>query len=206
MKKDDASEVLDGTLLSDAGISIPRGSIKGVYQIALSGREHMDWLYYIKDALDALEVKVGSGYPRFFTRIGPTGKPYDYCVLQSRSSLTLACVFLRWYHSGRKEVPEVLRLTPTCLANWFMGDGTSPRGSRGLKVSFATHGFSTPSVELLEHLLGSLGFHVSDTRVGIYLHQDSVDDFMRMVEPHIVPSYRYKVKYKGQEVTNDSTS
>lgn len=192
-------QVIDGTILSDANLSIPRGGENAVYLIALSGREHLDWLYYIKDALEALDVVVTPSCPRVHVRIGPTGKPYDYCCLQTRVSSFLTHQFYRWYRDGKKEVPRDLFLTPVSLANWFMGDGTSPEGTRGIKTSFATHGFPASSIELLEHLLSGLGFHVSSTKVGIYLYQDGVDNFMKLVEPFVLPSYRYKIKYRRKD-------
>jgi len=192
-----ASEAIDGTILSDANLHIHKRGVNAVYLIALSGREHLDWLYFIKDMLEILGVAVTPGHPRVRVRIGPTGKPYDYCCLQTRSSSALTPQFHR-YKGGRKEVPRDLVLTPILLANWFMGDGTSPRFRKYpnyITASFATHGFPASSVEFLVELMGGIGLHTTNERVGLRLRQGSVGEFMELVGPHILPSYRYKIRY-----------
>jgi len=185
----------------------------------------LGYLIHIADALNSLGVEVSPGYPKLANRISK-GISYTGTVLSTLTSEYLTIEHNRWYPSfTSKEVPRDLNLTPIVVAVWFMGDGSSSYDKRtgpgrlssvrvGIKhpdfyrrtvyVRLCTESFNISSIELLEAGLHRLGIyttrmhrHISKgSGVTIRLRQSSVDKFMNMVEPHIVPPYEYKIKRK----------
>lgn len=206
----EAQQVYDGVMLSDGGLILPRSYPRAWFQIALSGKEHLDWLYYIKDALEGLDITVTPGHPKVRERVRPSGDTYDYCYLGTKTSEFLTLAHRRWYpgrHTDgtwRKEVPEDFLLTPISLANWFMGDSTSGRDKRRsstITLTLLTHCFSEHGISVLEEQLHS--FNLSTGRahrrvlkgsgIEITIPQNSIDAFADLVEYWVLPSYRHKV-------------
>jgi len=198
------TEVIDGALLSDAGITSPY--VASHLVMALSGAEHIDWLHAVRAALSALDVDVCVGHPRLLSRIDSWGRHYTYCYMKTKASRFINYEHVRWYVEGRKEVPGGLVITPTSLAHWFTGDGNSHRDTRScsITVSLCTQSYGLRSIEVLEEQLQGLGLHTGrahekvDEGAGIILtvNQDSVNRFMSMVEPHMPLTYMYKIKYR----------
>lgn len=201
----EASEVFDGVMLSDGGLIIPSRGVNARLQVKLSGEEHIDWLYHIRDALEALNISVSPGYPRLVAH-RPGRQP---CVMLS----TLCDPYLteqyrRWYPDGTKEVPEDFRFTPVVLADEFTGDGSARKDKRSptICLQLCTEGFSLGSIEKIEQELSRLG--IADTGrtqqykrlkgngsgIRVNVPQGAVNFFMDLVEPHVMPSYRYKIK------------
>lgn len=217
-----AEEILDGVMLGDAALTM--NGKNAHFYMDLSGKKlgipNSELLKYLRhvneDCLGALGVEVCVGYPRVFEGSRRSGKPYEYCILQTNNSHLLTSEYLRWYRrnpSGKmgKQVPEDLVLTPISLAHWFMGDGSSSRDNRStfhaqtINTCFATGSFVEHGVELLEgqlqHEFGlDTGRGHSRTgegaRIMITVLQDSVNNLMRIVDPHVEEPYRYKIKYK----------
>lgn len=197
-------EVIDGALLSDAGIASPY--VASHLTMALSGAEHIDWLHAVKAALDSLSVEVCAGHPRLLSRVDPWGRQYVYCYMKTKASQFIDSERERWYNKGRKEVPGDLVVTPTLLAHWFMGDGNSHKDDRccSVTVSLCSQSYDLESIEVLEEQLRLLGLNTGrahvKVKVGsgilITIRQDSVDRFMSIIEPYMVSSYKYKVIYR----------
>ncbi len=199
----DAGRILDGAVLSDAFISRHYASGDSHFATMLSGKGHMDWLYSIKSALISLHIRVSDRYPYVFPVV-KRGKFYEYCFLRSRSNPHLTEMRDRWYPNGKKEVPENFTFTGLSLASAFMGDGNSSIDSRRLvgaspvHVRLCTQGYSPRSIEIIEHALHRLGIVTGREKyssgTGLAVLQGSVNYFMDIVEPYIVPSYMYKIK------------
>lgn len=103
---------------------------------------------------------------------------------------------------NRKIVPSLtdlsLYLTPLALAIWIMDDGT--QSGKGLKL--CTNCFTKTEVETLSSVLGdiyNLKATVSSAGVVnqyvIYISSHSMSLLKKIVEPHMVPSMRYKLGY-----------
>lgn len=215
MDRDTAFEVLDGVMLSDG--SICRPSLNAYFHMTLSGGRHLDWLLYIRRALRTFDIPVGSEFPKAFPAIGYGGKPRTFCELRSRVSQFLTLQYERWYFTGKKEVPEDFVFTPAVLANEMMGDGSSNwyngNPSIGVCAHLSTQSFNLHSIEILEYELRQLGLlHLSRTHhpaqggsgIGIRILGGSAADLMELIEPHVMPSYRYKIKKPGQNARSNS--
>lgn len=166
--------------------------------------------HFVVEVLEPLGVKPCSGHPRVepHNAKSTTGEWLPGVVFHTRNSELLTELYHEYYPDGRKIIPENFTLTGLFLAWFFMLDGNSTwvnSGGLGVNVRLCTEGFDLRSVELFEGQLHKLG--VSTGRghwkvnegpgISITMLQDSVDRFMSMVDPHVVPPYRYKVKYRG---------
>ncbi len=217
-----AEEVLGGVMLSDAALTM--NGKNAHFYMDLSGKKlgipNSGLLGYLRhvneDCLDVLGIEACIGYPKVFTGLRKSGKPYEFCILQTNNSALLTSEYLRWYRknpSGKmgKQVPEDLVLTPVSLAHWFMGDGSSNRDNRSvfhtqtINTYFATGSFNEHGVQLLESQLRyrfGLDTGRGQVRAGegagiiITVLQSSVNIFMELIDPHVEEPYRYKVKYK----------
>lgn len=215
MDKGEAFEAFDGAMLSDSQLIRSHNSGNAYFNLSQSGYEHMDWLIAVEGALAALGIKPCEGYPKILSSVSK-GVKYDYCRLDTKVSELLTVQYYRWYPEssrtrGDKIVPKDLKLTPLSLAHWFMGDGSafiSTKTVRGyvedsVGLAFASAGFDEESITILEQELGRLDLtklrRQKDRRVevgsGINLVTQSKAEINRvicLVEPYVVPSFRYK--------------
>ena len=199
-----AQEAIDGAMLSDANIYPSKNAgdrsryINSFFRIQLGGNEHMDWLASLKQHLEHLGILVSPMYPKLYKR-----KSDDYITswLVTRVSPLLSVERSRWYKNGKKFVPIDLELTPAVVANWMMGDGTSSY-NKGVSVMshFGTYAFSDNDVLVLRRELYKLdictGLANYEKGSVITIKQDSIGILMKLIEPFIVPSFRYKIKYR----------
>lgn len=193
---------IEGTLLSDAGLFALTQNCNALYRISLSGEEHSDWL----DVIEAILTSAGVVVMRSCKERDNVRGRYMHNMLWTRVHPELTTLYKRWYAGGIKEVPSDFILTPLSLANWFMGDGCSSwcPGDR-VSVYFSSQNFSRRSTDYLKGALARLGINqVNDHKPsrgcgpGVELaitSMDNIASLMTIVEPLIVPSYRYKVKY-----------
>lgn len=193
MSNNEAMETVDGALLSDLSVfHCYRNQTRA--SLAQQGREHIDWVVAVASALLELGVlahcKIYEG----------TKYPGGYCFMHAGSCPLLHKLHDIWYDSGRKSVPRDLELTPVSVAHWFMGDGSSTWRSNLVLVKFSTQGFGPDDMDKLILCLDELGISpVHRNNCGkyqaLYMGEiKAVNKLMDMIEPHILPSYRYKIK------------
>jgi len=202
MDKEAAFQTVEGALLGDAGLV--RRSKNPYFWIDLSGPEHLDWLYALKSALLVLGVSVSSRCPKTVPRVSKLGdKVREWvCIeLWSEYSPVLLPLYYRWYPLGKKVLPHDVVLTPVVLANWFMGDGTSfkmPGRQNLVRAKFCTQGFPFCDTDMLKEQLSQLGVVTQRYKSDRSLFVNdavSITRLMTMIEPHVLPSYRHKIKY-----------
>lgn len=214
-----AMEALRGVILSDGSL-VPHGQ-NAYFSIGLSDnrsnlvqREQIpieDLLLFLQHlvmvALKPLGIKPCRRHPRTRLYKNPkTDEKLPGVVLETTVSELLTELYPEYYPAGKKVVPEGSILTDILLAYFFMLDGYSAWHNRGgptIKVYLYTQGFDLHSVEILENQLLSLGVNTGRAHVGggeskvvITVSQESVDHFMSIVDPYVVPPYRYKIKYR----------
>jgi len=171
--------------------------------------DHMDWLLFVRDAFIELRVRTSSGYPKYVAAQS-RGKIFGSSKLLTLTSPWLTGQRKRWYPGGVKEVPEDFQFTPISLANAWMSDGGATRDKRCsvvVNLHLEAQNFSLSSISIIEQALHHMG--VSHTGRGteergnsgvrITILQKSVDVLMSIIEPWILPSFKYKVKYKDHD-------
>jgi hypothetical protein len=215
-----ALEIFDGIMLGDGGLVRAYKTGNAYFSIALSSSDGriavedlLSYLQYIKlKCFNPLGISTGT-YPaireRAYTKGPHRGEVYKYARLVTRVSSFLTSQYIRWYGESRyKEVPDDLALTPVSLAHLFAGDGSSSKEqcSPSIHCNLSTPDFSIHSVETLERQLRQLGIislgrkhqHVArGSGISVVIHQDSLNDFMDMINRYIVEPYRYKLKYRS---------
>lgn len=102
-----------------------------------------------------------------------------------------------FYPSDKKIIPvESLEWLDTlALAVWYMDDGSISK--RGI-VKFCTHGFNLGNVGMMQGWLMTKykinsRIHLDREYPVLYLRKESNDKFFSLIEPHIIPSMRYKL-------------
>jgi hypothetical protein len=201
MDKSTANQILDGAIISDAGVYPTAHCVNPRFKIGLAKDIHIDWMLQIKEALITLGVNVYDKYPK--TYLASTD-------LRSSVSPILSPIKNRWYNDKTKIVPYDLIITPIMLANWFMGDGSSTYiGVNKLSVVIMLHTdkFTEQEVNRLISQLKILG--LQDTYLGHNTNKDKtriypiikistsgcVGKFMDMIIPYMCKSFEYKIKY-----------
>lgn len=88
-----------------------------------------------------------------------TGKRYSGWKLSSRSDQFLTQQHDRWYRNRIKIVPKNIKLTPTCLLWWYLGDGHLERKTNRpnyRRVVLCTDSFTLAEINCLIHKLKKL--------------------------------------------------
>ncbi len=110
-----------------------------------------------------------------------------------------------FYRNGVKEVPVGLRLDPLILAVWYVDDGSRCRES---DVYLNTQQFNIVSQQVLLAALAALGLSATLNKDKEYRRirflKSSIPSLFALIEPHILPSMRYKIGLESVETTRQS--
>lgn len=223
MKKGEAMQALRAAILSDCNLCF-RG--KSAYlQTALADnkdnftqreqipiRDLKEFLeYFVVEVLRPLGVQPCAGHPRVnpHSHKSKAGEWLPSVELKTHACKLNTELYYEYYPSGKKAIPEDFTPTSLFLAWFFMFDGCSAwvsSGGPGIDMFLCTEGFDLHSIELFEEQLHKLGIRTGrnykkgikdGSGIEIAILQDSVDHFTSIVDPYIIPPYRYKVKYRG---------
>ncbi len=204
MNRFEAERIIEGAILSDASVCTSATSVNAYFTLG-QWNKPPDWLKCVQEALHEMNLPSGN-IIKSEGVYSNTGKPYIFWRLQTRVHPVYTEWKRVWYPGNKKEVPGKLNLTPLSLAHWFMGDGSSIwLKSSHVLVRLHTRGYSLTSIKILEGALQQLGlsrvgrnnFKAPKYGAGIDLVVGRVADvsmFMDMVEPFVLPPYRYKIK------------
>lgn len=128
---------------------------------------------------------------------------------------------IEFYKTGSKQVTEKIlnNLTPLSIAVWYMDDGTTGYGHNNIIKShfnitpimrFCTNSFSLESCNLIKdwfykkYNIKTKIFDASKynkTGNEIVIENESQEDFVKLIQPYILPMFKYKINYK--EYTED---
>lgn len=112
----------------------------------------------------------------------------------TKQSKELTNIFHKFYSNGRKVVPNGLKLNPLILAVWYMDDGSKSRSS---DVYLNSQQFSVKDQKKLIYALKEVGIRARLNKDKKYhrlrILKESINDFMKMISPHIIDSMRYKL-------------
>jgi hypothetical protein len=162
---------------------------------AIQHRKHEDWLKTVHFHLepDSMRALKYDRYNRVW---------FNTLALDSNELNSIGFKFYPFataLSSGRKVVPsDIMHLLtePAGLAAWFMDDG-SKRSTSGYIL--CTDCFKDEEVELFRDMLAT-NFNIVDTSINrkdgnprLRIKMGSASTFKNLVEPYIVPSFRYKL-------------
>lgn len=139
-------------------------------------------------------------------------KEYNQHRFYTKPSKEMGDLYKIFYPQGKKIVPkEIFKLLshPLSLAVWYMDDGSLDfRDKYHFNACFATYNFSKNDCELLREVL-DLNFglkakvHKSTMRGKIYFRlyilAGSMEKFIKLVSPYILPCFSYKISKVSQQ-------
>ena len=189
-------EIIVGTCLGDGHLETEnRGrTYKLRVEHSAKQKEYVYWLYEaFKEWVRTPPQEKTQRDARF------PGSVYRKYWFNTLSSGALRFYGQQFYRDGRKRVPKQLGrlLTPLALAVWYMDDG-SVKSKAHRTVLLNTQGFTQSDLVVLQKALKEK-FHVLTSvrkqREGnqLYVASASADTFLRLIEPHCIPSLRYKL-------------
>lgn len=197
---DRQKEIIYGCLMGDGkringlynnGIGIVQGS---------SQKEYAEWKYIeLENLTNKKGISVCINYDKRYN------KEYTSYRFHTKPNSDIEPIINQFYFSGIKEISnEILQnLTPLSIAVWFMDDGYSDKNTYGISnFIFCTDSFSKESCENISSWFKDrwgiktiIRKRKLKDRIGyrIVIKSVSVDDFIILIDPYIIPSMKYKI-------------
>jgi len=174
----DLCEFLDGLLLGD-GCIYPKGR-SAIYTHTEKHKEYLEWLSSKLESLGMEEVSL---------RLDSRGD-FRY---KSRAYVDLMEVRERWYPSGSKRIPSDVKITPTTLMNWYVGDGTFYRDDYEAILGVKNEK-CRKRLPIVKSKLEEIGIHSTVNSTGLAIYKsDSLDRFFEYIGgAERPPCYNYK--------------
>lgn len=189
--------ILDGMILGDLSLPLPRGGINTHTECRWGGKHLETAEAIVRD----LPLPGGWTGPRkVMNRI--KGKDYPGYSLKSHCLPMLTEQRQRWYPNGKKIVPRDIILSPETVYWWYVGDGHLNK--RDGCVVFCTNGFSIEDVEFLCSSYPLKGWeariHLNRGRPIIHIPRRHVGNLLEHIGPCRNPEYEYKwIQKAGEE-------
>ncbi len=106
----------------------------------------------------------------------------------------------RWYPNGKKKVPIDVRITPTSLLLWYLGDGSITKSGISYTVRFATCSFEPEDIDnILIPKMEALGLEVWRDKCGkndIKMSTKSTNRFFDIIgHKSPIACYNYKFEF-----------
>ena len=178
-------EVLIGTILGDGYLEVNGNNCRLQVQHSYKQKNYVDWKWRIFNGFVKSPPKaVGIGDYRFRTI----------------NNLIYTNYFSVFYPKGKKIAPKIINdllVHPLALATLYMDDGKRRPDCRGFffdTLAFGDEG----QIRLLKAIEDNFGLkdlclHWNGDGYHIYAPAKNADHFLKIIEPYIVPSMRYKL-------------
>jgi len=174
-----------GSVLGDGHIRIMPGRKDAFLEVnhSLKAKDYVDWKYFVLKNICNSEPKEretneGRHAYRFFTK----------------QDKEITEIYNLFYRDGKKIIPKELEINPIVLAVWLMDDGSKSNGS----IYLNTQQFSMLDQRRLLHQLRKIGLRARLNRDKKYYRirflKESIPKLIEIVQPHIIPSMRYKIE------------
>lgn len=174
-----------GSVLGDGYIRIMPGRKDAFLEVnhSLKAKDYVDWKYFVLKNICNSEPKEretneGRHAYRFFTK----------------QDKEITEIYNLFYRDGKKIIPKELEINPIVLAVWLMDDGSKSNGG----VYLNTQQFSMLDQKRLLHKLREIGLRARLNRDKKYYRirflKESIPKLIEIVQPHIIPSMRYKIE------------
>lgn len=199
MSKINLTQVLIGSILGDGSLT-PLSKKQGCSSLDVSQNvdklSYLKWLYKtLEKALVLNPIRQKKGFERIYR-------------FRSKPNEMLGIFRSKFYSpiDGKKIIPpdiqELLR-DPVALAVWYMDDGNLDKRSKyHFNSSIATYCFTFEECNMLKRVLKrnfKLNVSVNQSTMRgkifprIYVRSESMEDFINIIRPHILPVFNYKI-------------
>ena len=199
-------EVIIGTLLGDASMSLRKG--KPCYSIKFEqGEDHVD---YVNHLYELFEPFVGTPPTWRWIDKDKTRRALWFRTYRHDSLIFYWNLFYRspgpqGLRPGGEEKRKIVSktigklLTPRVLAYWFMDDGNQTSDNKTYYLN--TQGFSKHESEMLCELFKEkfniiASVHKDKESWRIYVWCESSETFRTLVEPYVISCFDYRLKLK----------
>lgn len=178
-------QIIIGSLLGDGYVRIVPGRSDAFLEInhSIKAKEYVDYKY------GSLKRLCESAPRERKTNDGRVA--YRFYTKQHKE---LTELYGQFYRRGKKIIPSDIVIDPVILAVWYMDDGSK---SRDRDVYLNTQQFSIADQNKLLYCLRLLGIQARLSKDKKYFRirilKNSIDNFMRIIFPHIIDSMRYKL-------------
>ena len=174
-----------GSVLGDGYIRIVPGRKDAFLEVnhSLKAKDYVDWKYFVLKNICNSEPKEretneGRSAYRFFTK----------------QDKEITEIYNLFYRDGKKIIPKELEINPIVLAVWLMDDGSKSNGG----VYLNTQQFNMLDQRRLLHKLREIDLRARLNRDKKYYRirflKESIPKLIEIVQPHIIPSMRYKIE------------
>ena len=177
-------QMLIGKMLGDASRHSGVGSIAYSHKL-----EHKEYIEYCNSIL---------GYLFSSTDYNKSG--YGTQMIRSRTinNNFIEELFLKWFLTDKKEIPDTIKLSPISLAFWYMDDGSCSLGDfQQPVITIATCGFNEHSIDNLINALSCLGIEGIKYYDGAYfrirVNAEEAHKFFLLIYPYIPQIMQYKL-------------
>lgn len=202
------NDVIIGSLLSDGCINNSNGGKNYFWTHTSINEEYIDFL--INDTMLDLH-KFSNKSIKFLSTI--TNKEYTAkksYTFKSMASVSFTKYRNDWYPVGKKIVPKDIKITPTILLHWYLGDGFIS-DSNG--ITLATDSFDFDSLDFLIYELNNLDLHpyINYLRNRIIIPNKRVLEFLNYIGKCPIKCFDYKwqtfikTSYIGRKCLNCNT-
>ncbi len=184
-------EAIDGFLLGDGCIPVRQRTSTLVSRLTCNV-EHEEFCTYMMS---------------FFKVYNPVIKQYKSSKMKqgfiysgrSGNHPDLHKQYLRWYQLGSKQPPNDIRITPTSVMLWYLGDGSLVQVGHSISLRLSTDSFSKENVCFLAGKLQEKGIKChrnNDNR--IYIEAKGIPGFFNFIgknSPVECYSYKFDLPY-----------
>lgn len=190
-------DILIGHLLGDGCLYPLPNSEKASLKVeqSLKQKEFVDWLFKI--FYDFIRTPPKEKHYICSTSKGVFQKNSIY--FNTLSFKLFYSFYKMFYQNKKKVIPDNIEqlLTPLSFTVWFMGDGSVKSKECNGRI-LNTHGFTSSEIEKLVQILNlkfSLKASIRRQKDGlqIYISAKSAENLHKLVSPHLLPSFRYKL-------------
>lgn len=186
-------EILNGCLLGDGHITKPIGK-SCQFTYCSSEYEHVYFVYSHFKKLMVNECVNGPGKYEYFDK--RTEKKYIRYEIRSQSNVSFYNLRKLWYPNEIKIVPVDIKLTPTTLLYWYIGDGGLVTGKRYQYIKLSTNAFSDCDLKNLISELESFEPRVyGKSQKVIYLPRHRIKKFLDTIGQCPIKCYEHKWKF-----------
>ena len=188
-----------GLILGDASLQTQNGG--KTYRLKFEwGNKQKFYVDHVYDLFDEWVISK----PHKKTRISPKGNEiinWGFQTISHKAFNPLAELFIL---DKKKSVPDLLvknHLTPRGLAYWFCDDGGRldyNKNSKNQSIVLNTQSFTDREVinmsqELIDKFSLNCEVRSNKGKKVIVIKSDSYPDFLKLVDPYIIPQMKYKL-------------
>ncbi len=208
-------EILYGTMMGDSKRQHTKlNSIAG-FKHSTKQKEYLFWKFNeFKSVCKEKNLKHYSQYDKRYDKI------YEGWTFYTKANTDVETCIKEFYKSGVKEVSiKILEyLTPLSIAVLYMDDGTTDFFHRFIikddykytpRFKFCTDSFSIESCNNIVKWFKSkynINTYLIErelkTKMGyrVVIHNNSIEDFISLIRPYIIPSMLYKIDYEEYKI------